>query len=254
MSSLENGLRILCLLSEQRPVLRVGEVSSELDMPKASVSRSMKALADAGMLHREERDQGYTAGDKVLDLAALYLLRHNLLDLIKEALDDLVREFGFTGHAGVVVGHERVLLAAQQGSYALQHTGAVAERKPAFDSIIGRAILARLDDETALARLAAGKREGILARMSDEDVRAELAAVRLGRIARSSSLITPGISSIGAAVADPGRNEVMGFCLSFPTVAADAATQDRIAERVAQHAHALGQRMRDPEWSRSQAG
>ncbi|POR52454.1 IclR family transcriptional regulator [Bosea psychrotolerans] len=249
MSSLENGLRILALVSEERPVLRVGEVCRELDLPKASVSRLLKTLAEAGLLEREDRDQSYAAGGKALELASCYLARHSLLDLVKEAVDDLVREFGFTGHAGIVAGHERVLLAAQQGSYALQHTGSIAERKPAFDSIIGRAILARLNDAQALAQLKAGSDRGVLGGMSDAQVKAELAEIRRTRIARSSSLITPGISSIGAAVADPGRNEIMGFCLSFPTIAADAATQDRIAASVMHHAKAIGARMRDPVWT-----
>src|SRR6185312_9901167 len=97
--------------------------------------------------------------------------------------------------------------------------GAVAERKPAFDSIIGRAILARLDDDRALAQLDAHGKLGLRAMMSDEEIKAEFASIRKNRIARSSSLITPGISSIGAAISDPGRNEVMGLCLSFPTIA-----------------------------------
>lgn len=249
MSSLETGLRILSLLSEQRPILRVGEVCRELDLPKASVSRLLKTLSEAGLLERDERDQSYATGGRALELAGLYLARHNLLDLIRPAVDALVREFGFTGHAGIVAGPERVLLVAQQGTYALQHTGSVAERKPAFDSIIGRAILARLDDAQALAQLELGAERGLRSQMTDDEVKAELAGIRERRIARSSSLITPGISSIGASVADPGRNEVMGFCLSFPTIAANTSVQDRIAARVASHAKAIGVRMRDSWWT-----
>jgi DNA-binding IclR family transcriptional regulator len=249
MSSLENGLRILSLVSEQRPVLRVSEVCRELDMPKASVSRLLKALAGAGLLERDQREQAYSVGPRGLELGGLYLARHSLLDLVKAAVDELVREFGFTGHAGIVSGHERILLVARQGSYPLQHTGTVAERKPAFDSIIGRAILARLDDAQALAQLDARGRLGIRASMTDGDVRGELAAIRRDRFASSSSLITPGIASIGAAVADPGRGEVMGFCLSFPTIAADEPTRERIVARVIDHARSIGHQLRDPVWS-----
>lgn len=251
MSSLENGLRILSLVSDERPILRVGEVCRELDMPKASVSRLLRTLADAGLIERDEREPGYVIGARMLELGGLYLARHSLLDLVRAATDDLVREFGFTGHAGIVSGRERVLLVARQGSYALQHTGSVAERKPAFDSIIGRAILARLSDDEALERLDSGGKQGIRARMTDDEVRAELATIRKERIARSSSLITPGISSIGAAVLDPGRGETMGFCLSFPTIAADAAVRRRIAASVHRHARAIGLRLRDPVWSDS---
>ena len=41
----------------------------------------------------------------------------------------------------------------------------------------------------------------------------------------------------------------MGFCLSFPTIAADPAVQDRIAASVAHHAKAIGMRMRDAWWT-----
>lgn len=254
MSSLENGLRILSLLNEDRQVLRVGEVCRDLGLPKASVSRLMKALAEAGLLERERHDQGYVVGGKALDLGALYLARHGLLDLVRVAIDELVRKFGFTGHAGILSGHERVLLAAQQGTYPLQHTGAIAERIPAFDSVIGRVILARLGDDQALAQVDARGKQGLRAAMSDDEVRSEFAAIRANRIARTSSLIKPGISSIGAAVADPARNEIMGFCMSFPTLAADLETQDQIATDVARHAHAIGVRMRDPIWASGLGG
>jgi DNA-binding IclR family transcriptional regulator len=248
MSSLENGLRILALLRDERPILRVGEVCRELNIPKASVSRLLRTLAEANMLERDERDGSYYVGERSLDLARLFLAQHNLLDLVRSAVEVLVEEFGFTGHAGIVSGPNRVLLLAKQGWYPLQHTGAIAERKPAFESIIGRAILARMSDSQILAQLGYETTEQILQNLSGAEILAEVQRVRQDRVAYSSSLVTPGISSAGAAIADPGRNEVLGFCLSYPSAAADRAVEQRIRDAVYFHASQIGRKLRDPVW------
>jgi DNA-binding IclR family transcriptional regulator len=248
MSSIDNGLRILSLLSDDRPCLRVGEVARDLEIPKASVSRLLKALADAGFLERDERDSGYYVGERALDLGRLYLARHTLLELITTALDDLVQEFGFTGHAGIVSGRDRVLLLAKQGSYPLQHTGAVAERKPAYDSIIGRAILARMPDDQVLLQLGYTNADDTKSGITGRQVLEEMAEIRKTKIAFSSSLVTAGISSVGGAVADPGRNEIVGLCLSYPTSAADDELRDKMTARVGARIKEVGYRLRDPFW------
>ena len=71
MSSIENGLRILALLTDERPSLRVGEVGRDLDIPKASVSRLLKSLADAGLLERDDRDGTYYVAKGRLILPAV---------------------------------------------------------------------------------------------------------------------------------------------------------------------------------------
>jgi IclR family transcriptional regulator, KDG regulon repressor len=248
MSSLENGLRILSLLGPSRPILRVGEVCRDLEIPKASVSRLLRTLADAGVLERDARDGGYRVGVRSLDLGRLYLADHGLLDLITNAIDMLVAEFGFTGHAGIVVGAERVLLVAKQGTYPLQHIAGVAERKPVFDSIIGRAILARRSDDEILAVLGLHNAQDVVNGLHGEAALKEIDAIRQQRVAFSSSLITPGISSVGAAVADPSRDEVLGFCLSYPAAAADETMRQRMRDEVHKFASAIGRRVHDQVW------
>ena len=249
MSSLENGLKILSLIAEDRAVLRVSEVCRELDIPKASVSRLLRTLADFHLLERDDRDSSYVAGGLTLDLARAYLARHGLMDLVEEAVIALVEEFGFTGHAGIVVGDERVLLVARQGSFPLQHIAPVSERRPAFQSIIGRAILARSADDDVLSQLGYRSLDEIRHRFSGRDILAEIAEIRRTRISHSLSLMTPGIGSVGAAVADPGRGEIMGFCLSYPSAATDEALRKRMAETVFRHASAIGAKLRDPHWT-----
>src|ERR1700761_5990487 len=116
MSSLESALQILDLLGPDRPVLRVGEVCRLLDIPKSSVSRLLRTLADAEMLDRAE-DGGYRAGPGSARLATLYHARHGMREAVTAALDGLVERFGFTGFVSALAGSSIVLLHVRQGSH-----------------------------------------------------------------------------------------------------------------------------------------
>ena len=49
-------------------------------------------------------------------------------------------------------------------------------------------------------------------------------------------------------VADPGRNEIVGLCLSYPTAAADDRLRDRMTETGSGRIMEIGRRLRDPFW------
>lgn len=248
MSSLDNGLRILALINEMRPVLRVTEVSGVLGLPKATVSRTLKVLCDAGLLERQHTGAGYSMGSKALEMAQHYYARHTCIDKIDAALKALIDKYGFTGHAGKLVGRERVLLIARQGWYALQHAAKVAERKFAFDSIIGQAILARQSDEAVFEILELESPQKSIDGFDQRRVAEILANIRTNGIALSNSLITPGISSIGAALEDRQTGERIGFCLSFPTNAVDEEGRKALTRDIFAHAHRIGKEVRDPFW------
>lgn len=249
MSSLENGLRVLALIDETRPILRVTDVAERLGLPKATVSRTLKTLCEAGLLERQSPGSGYGMGSRALDMAQHYYARHTCLDKVDAALKALVDRHGFTGHAGKVVGGERILLIARQGWYALQHAARVAERKFAFDSIIGQAILAREADEAVYPLLGLKTAATTVHGVNRQTVSKTLANIRLHGIALCHSLITPGISSIGSSLEDPRSGERIGFCLSFPTTAADEAGMAAIRRDVFEHAVRIGTEIGDPFWT-----
>ena len=248
MSSLDNGLRILALIDEETTILRVTDVADALELPKATVSRTLKALCDAELLERAPTGTGYVVGRRVVDMSRHYFSRHSCLDEVDALLRDLVQRFGFTGHAGTVERGDRLLLIARQGWYPLQHAARVGERKFVFDSIIGQAILARGSDADCFALLGLKRPDRRVHGLDQAQVTQTLEYIRRYGYAQAESLKTPGISSIGSAVADPNSKEVVGFCLSFPSQAASETMRQDIAADVLSRAMALGRRLDDPFW------
>lgn len=245
MSSLENGLEILSLLSKERPILRVGEVCRELGMPKSTVSRLLKTLSEFGFLERGNRELGYCAGRRALALAELYLADHSLLDFIDVAMDALIHDFQFAAYTGVLSGPDLIILKLKHGTYPLRLVHDIGKRMPAYPTAIGRALLARKSDDEAI-ELIEERADG---KMDHSVIRRELANIRKTGVAVTSDTMIPGIAAFGVAVANPGKDEMLGFSVSFPTTAADSPLRARMMQRIREEAHSIGIRLGDPYWS-----
>jgi DNA-binding IclR family transcriptional regulator len=252
MSSLENGLAILGLISDERPLLRVGEVCRELDLPKASVSRLMRTLSLAGLLERAHGSEGYVVGPRALLLGHLFVGGRSLTTLVDEAITSLVGEFGFTGYASVLTGSEIVLLRVRQGSYPLRHVRPVGTRLPSWRTMMGHALLSRLPAADVQRRLA-GVVDGADP-VDMEAVQTALEAVRRTGIAAGGSVLTPGITTVSAAILAPSSGDLMAFAIAFPDSAADSAMCGRITDALFREAMALGQAVGDPGWLKTAGG
>jgi DNA-binding IclR family transcriptional regulator len=241
-------MRMLALLTRDRSVLRVGELCRDLDLPKSSVSRLLRTMSEFGLIERQARDLGYVAGPRALGLADLYLERHTLLDLIDDSLDALVTEFGFVGYAAILVEPDIMVLRLKHGAYPLRLVQEVGKRIPAYRTAIGRALLARMPEDVALAVVLGGPD-----RVSEREVRTILGDARTRGICEITGAVIPGIAAIGAAVAHPDRSEQLGFAISYPMTAADDSLQVRMATRVRAEAQIIGARLGDTYWMEQSA-
>ncbi|WP_185641240.1 IclR family transcriptional regulator C-terminal domain-containing protein [Burkholderia sp. Bp9015] len=165
-------------------------------------------------------------------------------------IGELTDTFGFTGHAGIVSGADRVLVASKYGTYPLQHAGGVKLHKPANDSVVGRVILARKTDAEVLEQLGYRSIDDTCNGVRGDVLLENIAAVRGLPVVYVKDFATPGISSIVTSVSDPGNGEVIGFSLSYPSAAADAKLSKRMIEEVESHAREIGRQVRDPAWTK----
>ena len=225
MSSLESALQILDLLAPGRRSLRVSEVCRRLDMPKSSVSRLLRALAESGLLERAE-DGGYDVGPRAVRLAALYDGRHGMREAVVRALDRLVEEFGFTGFVSALSGSAIVLLHVREGTHPLRYVREAGTRLPAWKTAMGHVLLARLS-EAAVANRMRDAPDVDLARLQRE-----LAAVRRRGFVLAGSVLTQGATTIAAAITDPASREPIALALAYPDSAADSNCREAMTAAI----------------------
>jgi DNA-binding IclR family transcriptional regulator len=246
MSSLDNALRLLALLRDERPGLRVTDAAIALELPKSSVSRMVSVLVQAGMIERDGERQGFRAGPELFRLGSLYRARIPAEERIDEALRYMVARFPATAYVGVLRGMDLVVLRRHEGFHPVRFIQEPGSVIPAYGTAVGRALLARLPDETLRSAL-----PPFLSLPSRTVDMSRAALLKQLGTARRRGFATYddaklGIGAIGVALRVTPTRE-LGFALCFAREQ-DRAAQAAMSAALHDTACAIGRLCGDAAW------
>ncbi len=249
MSSLDKALQILDCFSADRAVLGVTEVAAEVGLPKSSVSRLMKSMAEAGLLEPAQKRRGYSPGPLAFRLGNLYLKDDRVLDLVERASGRLVDEFGLTSYLGVLDGTEVVLVGVRQGSYPVRLVLPKGMRIPAHVTAVGLALLARLPDEEILRRYPDSVAYSETGQVnSAAEILALAQRARADGYARTEGVTYRGFNALAVAVANENDGHLFSFSLSCPQELYTPELQARMRAGMIAEAREIGLTVGDPYW------
>ncbi len=250
MSSLDKALAIVSLYATDRVTLTVSEVASDLSMPKSSVSRLMRSMADAGLLEPQAGGRGYMPGVLAFRLGNLYQTQLRIMDLVDEATVELVEKYGLTGYIGVRRGTDVVLLSVRQGRFPIRLVLERGTRVPAHVSAIGQALLSRLSDDTiqALYPVPLRYRETGVTHTPDEIVECVRRVRALGHAALEG-VTFHGFNAVSAAVESPIEGTCVGFSLSYPRELLARFDLVELIEAITASAARIGAKTGDSYWT-----
>lgn len=242
MSNLESAIRILQSMSAEKPVLRVTDVSNELDLPKSTVSRLLKTLSDGGLLERDDDSRQYSVGPLLLQLGGLYVSSRSALDLIDREMPRLISTYGFTGYAGILDTAHVTILRQWQGSHPLRFILDVGSRLPAEQTALGLALLADGDDAQVAGAIGPDTRDPVTgAPVRLEEVMVQVENCRRDEWIEVPCATAPGITAIGTVIKSSSEGEPsIGLSISFPDHAADEALRAEMAARLTETARRIG--------------
>jgi DNA-binding IclR family transcriptional regulator len=228
MAILDNAAEVLRCFNTETPDLTVTDVATRLALPKASASRLMKSMRDAGLLETIGATKRHRPGSLLLDLAAAFRSSSRLIHKAGQAVEGVTRSFGHTGYVSIRDRREITAVVDFEGTNALRVVSTIGRRLRAEDSATGRTLLARLEDGE-LRRLF--RDDPVLATLLPR-----LAEVRKLGFAYSSEEATPGVDAIAIAVADPSTAEAVSLCMVFPHALVDEAQRMEIIAALARGA------------------
>lgn len=246
MSSLETAVAILRCFSADQPELAVSVVAKQVDIPKSTVSRLMRAMVEQGLMEQDPESRRFRVGVLPFQLGQLYHAHANLLDLVDAETAGLVEETGFTVYIGVLRGADIVILRRRHGGYPVRMVLEPGIQMGAADTAFGKALLARHSDAELRALL-----PPVLVNERSDTRRPiasfleELATVRREGWASAQETF-PGITAIGAAVGSGDNQPAVGFALSFPSNAVPAKDQKSMVARVVGYAERIAAKSADP--------
>src|SRR5215218_8322755 len=157
-SSLRRGLRALDVLAHaggaDDPGLGVVDVARRLGVDKSQASRTLRTLAEHGLVERDPATRAYRIGPRVFTYASLVAERR-LLRAGPPVLVQLVAALGERAHLSVLDGASVLTLLSESPPHAVQAAGWAGRTVPAYCTAAGRALLAD-HDAAAQAALLAG--------------------------------------------------------------------------------------------------
>ena len=143
-TSLRRGLALLFAIEAEEALgvqpPGVTRLSTLSGSDKPQVSRSLKILAEHGLVDRDPATLGYRLGWRLLAMAGRSS-RANLLAAAEPLLKWLVRETGERAHLSVLRGVEVLTVLSEGSEHAVQATGWIGRSVPLHSTSAGRALL-----------------------------------------------------------------------------------------------------------------
>jgi IclR family pca regulon transcriptional regulator len=144
--ALARGLQIMNVFGPNRDALALSEIARIVDLPRATVRRSLLTLVQLGYAREDGRLFRLTA--KVLELASAYLASSASTTILQPMCESLSAKFGESVSVAVLDQDDAVMVAYARPRRAYLDSAGIGLRVPAFCSAVGRVLLAGLPLQT----------------------------------------------------------------------------------------------------------
>jgi IclR family pca regulon transcriptional regulator len=144
LEALARGLRVLEVFNQDRRQLTLSDIAKLVDLPRASVRRTLHTLVQLG--YAEMDDRLFRLMPRVLMLARAFLLSNAVADILQPAVERLSEEVNELCSAAVLDGEDIMMIAHASPKRIIPVSAQVGFRLPAVQTALGRVLLATLAD------------------------------------------------------------------------------------------------------------
>lgn len=146
-ASLQRGLAVLELLSQESNGATLREITEQLNLPGASVLRIARTLVDLGYLSRDDKSKKFFLTNNFLLLGQPRAESRGLAECALAAMREIRRATGETTQLCCLVGTEMVILDQLLSVHPFKYSADLGARCPCYSCAPGKAIVAYLPEE-----------------------------------------------------------------------------------------------------------
>jgi IclR family transcriptional regulator, pca regulon regulatory protein len=151
LEALARALRIIQTFNRDRRQLTLSDIARLVDLPRASVRRTLHTLIHLGFAETDGRV--FRLRPRILTLASAYLMSNSISDILQPAVERMAAEVGEACSAAVLDGDDVIMIAHASPNRVVNVSAQIGFRLPAISSSLGRVLLAALDDRELDRRL-----------------------------------------------------------------------------------------------------
>ena len=144
LEALARALRIIQAFNRDRRQLTLSDIAKLVDLPRASVRRTLHTLMHLGFAETDGR--AFRLRPRILTLASAYLMSNSISDILQPAVERMAAEVGEACSAAVLDGNAVIMIAHASPNRVVNLSAQIGFRLPAVSSSLGRVLLAALDD------------------------------------------------------------------------------------------------------------
>ena len=245
--TVDRALSLLVLVSRAKRPLRFSELQRQTGIPKGSLHALVRSLLDAGFLTASPG--GMSIGFTAFEVGTSVPLVRSARSIADAALDELTAATRESSHFGTLVEGDVLYLNRRAASYDLLSVSHIGQRKRAYGTALGKAMLAYLgdDDLAAIYPTQLAPLTGNTVRTRDELV-TELERCRRQGFASECEESTPGVRCIGMAISVGGV--LFGLSLTAPVQRVSASQIAQMQPVLAAAVEHVDKAMRVSSWLR----
>jgi DNA-binding IclR family transcriptional regulator len=135
-------------------MLSILEIMQATEFTRNRVMRLVGTLIHRGCLTADSNDGVFHIGPKLFALGKVFERHLAILSLVRPVLRDIALKTGESASLYVREGYERVVLAREEGTYAIRHAISEGQRMDLHAGAAGKVILAYLPTEVVKAIIA----------------------------------------------------------------------------------------------------
>jgi IclR family pca regulon transcriptional regulator len=151
LEALARGLRVMQAFNRDRRQLTLSDAAKLVELPRASVRRTLHTLVHLGFAESDGRLFRLTP--RTLTLASAYLLSNSISNILQPAVERMTDGVGEACSAAVLDGDDVIMIAHASPNRVINVSAQIGLRLPAVSSALGRVLLAALDDRQLDKRL-----------------------------------------------------------------------------------------------------
>ena len=226
-NSADRALRVLVLVAGNRRPQRFADIQRGSGIPKGTLHALLASLEGAGFLERG-RDGTYAIGLTAFEVGTSFATHTGVREATGPVLDALRDRFNETIHFGALRGGEVVYLERRDCTHEVRYAAGLGERKPAYGTALGKAMLAAIDRDEVVA-LYPERLPPITARTipTRDALLHQLDVIAARGYATEDEESTTGVRCVGVPIRL--RDTVHGLSVTVPV---QRATLDRLVDLV----------------------
>ena len=242
--SVDRALRLLRVLEVAGRPMRLTDLSTSAELPKATVQRLLAVLERNGFVAK--RQDRYEVGVAAVPLAYAFLAGNSLVQASLPVLQELAAVTGETASLFVRDGIERVVVQRVEGANPLRFSTpvAVGQRFPLLLGAAGKVLAAAMPEGDLTELLA---KTGSIALPTGEVLTAPEFLGRLEQVRKQGFAVSRderrlGIASVAAPLSTPERGTIAAISVTGASERVSAEKVERLIVEVGLAARAIVER------------